>query len=149
MEVLAAFDPGLQGGVAFRDANGCFQAFPLPKVPRDLVNLIIKINPAESVIEAVGGYVGDEEKSTGSRMFRFGYNAGAPYWTLLTLGKRVRFVRPQKWQKALSLGTRNQYGDKWKGHLKTIASDLYPSTIVSLKTADALLILEAMLQKKI
>jgi hypothetical protein len=82
-------------------------------------------------------------------MFNFGYLAGAPYWTLLALGKRVRFVAPQKWQKALSVGTRNSYGEKWKNHLKTIASDLFPSITVSLKTADALLMLEAMCQRKI
>jgi hypothetical protein len=82
-------------------------------------------------------------------MFQFGYAAGGPYWTLLTLGLRVRFVRPQKWQKALSLGNRKTYGDQWKNHLKTNASDLFPSITVSLKTADALLMLEAMCQKKI
>ena len=149
MEVLAAFDPGRDGGVAWRDGTGSFQALPMPKVPRDLAQLIIQINPTDSIIEKVGGFTGEEEKSNGSRMFNFGYIAGAPYWTLLTLGKRVRFVAPQKWQKALSLGNRSTYGDKWKNHLKTIASDLFPSITVSLKTADALLMLEAMCQHKI
>lgn len=82
-------------------------------------------------------------------MFQFGYVAGAPYWTLLTLGKRVRFVRPQKWQKALSLGNRKTYGDQWKKHLKTNASDLFPSITVSYLTADALLMLEAMCRQAI
>ena len=149
MDILAAFDPGRGGGVAWRQADGSFQASPLPKTPKDLVQLIIKINPTDSLIEKVGGYIGDEEKSTGARMFQFGYNAGAPYWTLLTLGKRVRFVSPQKWQKSLSLGNRNQHGDKWKNHLKTVASDLFPSITVSLKTADALLMLEAMCRQMI
>lgn len=149
MEVLAAFDPGRDGGVAWRAANGSFQALPLPRVPRDLVKLITEINPTDSVIEQVGGYIGEKEKSTGARMFQFGYFAGAPYWTLLTLGKRVRFASPQKWQKALSLGNRQQYGPKWKNHLKTSASDLFPSITVSLKTADALLILEAMCRQMI
>jgi hypothetical protein len=149
MDVLAAFDPGKNGGVAWRDSEGNFQALPLPKIPRELVELIKKIHPTDSIIEAVGGYTGDEEKSTGARMFQFGYAAGGPYWTLLTLGLRVRFVTPQKWQKALSLGKRKTYGDQWKNHLKTNASDLFPSITVSLKTADALLMLEAMCQKKI
>lgn len=149
MEVLAAFDPGKGGGVSWRDAEGSFHAAAFPKVPRDLVQLVNDINPTDSVIEAVGGYIGDAEKSTGARMFQFGYYAGAPYWILLTLGKRVRFVTPQKWQRALSLGNRKTYGDKWKNHLKTIASDRFPSITVSLATADSLLMLDAMTRKLI
>jgi hypothetical protein len=149
MEVLAAFDPGKGGGVSWRDAEGSFHASAFPKVPRDLVQLVNDINPTDSVIEAVGGYQGDEEKSTGSRMFQFGYYAGAPYWILLTLGKRVRFVTPQKWQRSLSLGQRKTYGAKWKNHLKTIASDRFPLITVSLATADSLLMLDAMLRKLI
>jgi hypothetical protein len=149
MEVLAAFDPGKGGGVSWRDAQGSFQALALPKVPKDLVRLIETINPTDSIIETVGGYIGDDEKSKGSRMFQFGYYAGAPYWILLTLGKRVRFVTPQRWQRALNLGARQHYGDKWKNHLKTVASDRFPSITVSLATADALLMLDAMLRQLI
>lgn len=149
MEVLAAFDPGKGGGVSWRDDMGSFHAQPLPKVPKDLVRLVETINPSDSVIEAVGGYIGDEEKSTGARMFQFGYYAGAPYWILLTLGKRVRFVTPQKWQRSLNLGLRRTYGDKWKNHLKTVASDRFPSITVSLATADALLMLDAMTRQLI
>jgi hypothetical protein len=149
MEVLAAFDPGKGGGVSWRNSSGQFQAEPFPKVPRDLVNLIQKINPADSVIEKVGGFIGDTEKSTGARMFTFGYYAGAPYWILLTLGKRVRFVSPQKWQRALNLGIKQHYQDQWKNHLKTVASDRFPSITVSLATADSLLMLDAMLRQLI
>ena len=143
MEVIAAFDPGKGGGVSWRDSTGSVISAALPKVPRDLVQLIKEINPSESLIEKVGGFIGDEEKSTGARMFQFGYYAGAPYWTLLTLGLRVRFVPPQKWQKVLGLGNRKNHGEKWKNHLKTVASDLYPSITVTLATADSLLMLEA------
>jgi hypothetical protein len=149
MEVLAAFDPGKGGGVSWRDDMGSFHASAFPKVPRDLVQLVRTINPADSVIEAVGGYQGEEEKSTGARMFQFGYYAGGPYWILLTLGLRVRFVTPQKWQRVLSLGQRKNYGVKWKNHLKTVASDRFPSITVSLATADALLMLDAMTRQLI
>lgn len=149
MDVLAAFDPGKLGGVAWRNESGSIHTSAFPAVPRELSALIRTINPADSVIEKVGGFTGEEEKSNGSRMFNFGYAAGGPYWTLLALGLRVRFVSPQKWQKALSLGSRKTYGPKWKNHLKMIASDLNPSITVSLKTADALLMLEAMIKGKI
>jgi hypothetical protein len=138
-----AIDPGKNGGLAWMGMNGP-QAARWPKMPREAVELITTINPDDTLIEKVGGFIGDEEKAKGWTMFQFGYVAAAPYWILLTLGKRVRFVTPQKWQKALSVGNRQSYGPKWKNHLKTLASELYPSIGVSLATADALLMLEAM-----
>lgn len=139
-----AIDPGKNGGLAWKSENGVIRAERFPKIPRNLVELLKAINPDDTIIEKVGGFAGDEEKAKGWRMFQFGYYAGAPYWTLLALGKRVRFVTPQKWQKALSVGARTTYGEQWKNHLKTLASDLFPSIPVSLATADALLMLEAM-----
>jgi hypothetical protein len=138
-----AIDPGKNGGLAWI-TEGEVKAERMPRLPRDLTALLKTINPKDTIIEKVGGYIGEEEKATGWKMFQFGYVAGAPYWILLTLGKRVRFVTPQKWQKALSVGTRATYGQAWKNHLKTLASDLYPSITVSLSIADALLMLEAM-----
>jgi len=144
MNTQMAVDPGKNGGIAWRSMDGEPRAARWPKLPRDAVKLITEIDPTDTVIEKVGGYIGDEEKAKGWMMFQFGYMAGGPYWILLTLGKRVRFVTPQKWQRALSVGTRETYRQGWKNHLKSIASDLYPSITVSLATADALLMLEAM-----
>jgi hypothetical protein len=143
MNTLLAIDPGRNGGLAWL-SMGAVKAAPWPKLPHEAVDLLRFINPDDTIIEKVGGFAGDEQKANGWRMFQFGYIAGGPYWILLALGKRVRFVTPQKWQKALSVGNRDTYGPQWKNHLKTLASDLYPSITVSLATADSLLILEAM-----
>jgi hypothetical protein len=143
MNTLLAIDPGKNGGLAWL-SMGAVKSERMPKIPKDLAELLKTINPDDTIIEKVGGFAGDEQKANGWRMFQFGYIAGAPYWILLALGKRVRFVTPQKWQHALSVGNRDTYGTQWKNHLKTLASDLYPSITVSLATADSLLILEAM-----
>jgi hypothetical protein len=143
MNVLLAIDPGKNGGLAWTEADGVKVA-RWPRLPREAVQLIKTIGPDDTVIEKVGGFAGDEEKAKGWKMFQFGYIAAAPYWILLTLGARVRFVTPQKWQRALSVGNRETYGSQWKNHLKILASDLYPSITVSLAVADSLLILEAM-----
>lgn len=145
MTTHLAIDPGKGGGLAWRSANDArVQAARWPKLPREAVELLSRINPDDTLIEKVGGFAGDEEKAKGWKMFQFGYIAGGPYWILLALGKRVRFVTPQKWQRALSVGNRETYGDQWKNHLKTVASELFPGIQVSLATADALLMLEAM-----
>src|SRR5215475_12471672 len=144
MNTLLAIDPGKNGGLAWSLENGEERTERFPKLPRSLAPLLKEINPADTVIEKVGGFIGDEEKAKGWKMFQFGYIAGAPYWTLLALGLRVRFVTSQKWQRALSLGNRVNFGDGWKKHLQTVASDLFPTLTVTLATADALLMLEAM-----
>ena len=59
------------------------------------------------------------------------------------LGYRVELLKPQAWQKALSLGSKATHGARWKAHLRGRAQSLNPHLTVTLKTADALLILEA------
>jgi len=57
---------------------------------------------------------------------------------------RVELVRPQKWQKALGLGSASGCASKteWKNKLKAAAQRLYPHLKPTLATADALLILD-------
>jgi hypothetical protein len=45
-------------------------------------------------------------------------------------------------------GEKKSHGPRWKAHLKGRAQALYPNLSVTLKTADALLILEAGLKMK-
>jgi hypothetical protein len=56
---------------------------------------------------------------------------------------RIEYLPPKKWQQALGLGDKKTHGNRWKAHLKGRAQALYPQLTVTLKTADALLILEA------
>lgn len=52
-------------------------------------------------------------------------------------------VTPQKWQKALQLGTKgNKSNTEWKNKLKARAQQLFPNVPMTLAVADALLILE-------
>ena len=53
-------------------------------------------------------------------------------------------MRPQDWQKGFGLGTASACASKriWKNKLKAEAQRRFPHLNVTLKTADALLILE-------
>ena len=77
-------------------------------------------------------------------MFNFGRNFGFLLGTLAGLYIRTELITPQKWQKALGLGTsKGMKPTEWKNKLKAEAPRLFPDIKVTLKTADALLILEA------
>ncbi|HEV7926093.1 MAG TPA: hypothetical protein VGR14_12095, partial [Verrucomicrobiae bacterium] len=95
-----------------------------------------------AIVEEVGGYIGKAQP--GSTAFKFGRNFGFILGVLQTLGIRVELVRPQKWQKALSLGSATGCASKteWKNKLKASAQRLYPHLKPTLATADALLILD-------
>jgi hypothetical protein len=61
----------------------------------------------------------------------------------LEIAFRIELLRPQSWQKALGLGTSGNLKPKdWKNKLKTKTQELFPHCSVTLKTADALLLLE-------
>ena len=104
--------------------------------------------PGETVafLEEVAGFVGKQQP--GSAMFKFGRSFGFIIGVLEALGVRIELVRPQKWQKPLSLGTASTCASRseWKNKLKACAQRLHPSLKPTLATADALLILEYGLQ---
>ena len=56
---------------------------------------------------------------------------------------RVEYLKPDWWQKQLRLGKSADHGDRWKAHLKGRAQALFTRLEVTIKTADALLMLEA------
>jgi len=77
-------------------------------------------------------------------MFNFGRNHGFTLGLLSALYIRTELITPQQWQKRLFLGTSKGMSPvQWKNKLKAEAQRLYPDIKVTLKTADALLILEA------
>lgn len=139
-------DPGLSGGLAWKTPKeiGCKS---MPETEGDLVAFLkgFKLSCVDSipeaVVEEVGGFIGKFQ--TGSSMFVFGRNFGVILGSLQALGFRVRLVRPQKWQGALGLGnSRGMAPGAWKNKLKARAQQLFPEQKVTLKTADALLLLE-------
>ena len=148
MNTTVAIDPGASGGIVIESSRGVV-AHAMPGTEGDIVNLLSSaVRAAEgvsirAVVEQVGGYAGGAGQP-GSAMFRFGQNFGFLLGVLAALRVRVELVRPQAWQKALSLGTSKIHASKtaWKNHLKSRAQQLFPNQTVTLKTADALLLLE-------
>lgn len=153
MSTLIAIDPGHSGGIAFQLNDQGPQAVPMPHTEGDTVDLLrgLASNPAQTiaVVEQVGGYLSGHPQP-GSAMFKFGRNFGFILGVLQTLGVRVELVRPQAWQKALSLGNSKDSSDKaaWKGKLKAEAQRLYPGLKPTFATADALLLLEFALRRR-
>jgi hypothetical protein len=143
---VIGIDPGVSGGVAFKREGQAAEAVAMPNTEGDLVALLrqLAVEPANTVafVEEVSGYAGSQQP--GSRMFTFGRNFGFIVGVLQTLGVRVELVRPQRWQKALALGTASGCSTKtiWKNKLKACAQRLYPHLRVTLQISDALLILE-------
>lgn len=151
--VILAIDPGKSGGIAYyTPADGSkparAYAYPMPDTPggvlellRDAVAVAGGPERVEVFLESVSGYAGGPGQP-GSAMFRFGEGFGFIQGACMALGVSVALVHPQRWQKALALGTRGAT-DKaaWKRKLRAAAERLFPSLRVTLKTADALLIL--------
>lgn len=163
--ILLAVDPGKAGG--FASWNGALlNQFQMPETQGDLVNLIRAIGNGEpdkvAVIEEVVVFFNEDKGGEGDTaeaqakaqgrkvgmairrskmMTNYGFLLGA----LMMAGWRVETVRPQQWQKSLSLGSKKDSGSDtaWKNKLKSVAQRLYPQMKkVTLGTADALLILE-------
>lgn len=150
-EITVAIDPGANGGIAWHFERSVVSA-NLPETPHELTELFQELQREGAVrlhLEEVGGYAGGAG-SPGSAMFNFGRNYGQILGVAAALGIPVELVRPQKWQKALSLGTSaGLTKTQWKNKLKARAAQLFPEQKVTLLTADALLILHAALKKLI
>jgi hypothetical protein len=152
---MIAIDPGASGGIAFKfgDVAG---AFPMPDTDREIADVFIPnmfgtrfpIGMGETQRPRVA-YLEDLIKFTGrnmpsSSMAVYAGNFGFIKGVLTALGYRIVLVHPKTWQKALSLGSAaGLTKTQWKNKLKQRAEELFPQIKVTLKTADALLILEA------
>ena len=147
---IIGIDPGASGGIAWVLSNksidqsiGCKG---MPDTETDIIDLIRSIVAKDIdtlvVIEEVGGFCGVGQP--GSAMFKFGFSAGFLRGVVMAFGCRVEIVRPQKWQKHFSLGTSKQAGGKseWKRKLKAEAQRRYPALDITLKTADAVLLMD-------
>lgn len=149
MKTMVAIDPGQSGGVAVRQFGRTF-CHAMPGTPGDVVELFASLQSAAAVeaeemvcvIEEVSGFAGKAQP--GSAMFTFGEQYGFVQGVVQALGIRLVRVRPQVWQKAFALGTASRCASKteWKNKLKAEAQRRFPQIKVTLKTADALLILD-------
>ena len=139
---LLAIDPGKSGGIAYTDTDGSVHAVPMPETVADMERLLRVLVCPETVcfIEDLPMYLGKMNLRSTAVLFR---NFGQIEGVLAVLKCRVEYLKPDWWQKQLRLGKSADYGDRWKAHLKGRAQALFPRLEVTLKTADALLILEA------
>jgi hypothetical protein len=139
---IIAIDPGLSGGIAYTDANGSVCCAAMPPTQGDVRDLVEQLATGETiaVLEQQNGFVA---QAGPGHMFTFGEGYGFIQGVLAALRVRLELVRPQEWQKALGMGSKKNYpGRLWKNHLKEEAQRLFPTLDITLKTADALLLLE-------
>ena len=142
---IIAIDPGASGGIALSHLGG-IRVIPMPKTEGDVLDALRDMDtgdrPLSCFIEEVGGYVGGEQP--GSAMFRFGMGVGFLRGVVMALGMKLIPVRPQVWQKMFALGKASGCASKtvWKNKLKAEAQRRFPELKVTLKTCDALLLLE-------
>jgi crossover junction endodeoxyribonuclease RuvC len=149
MRTILAIDPGLSGGVAV-SWFGKTDCWAMPETEGDLLERLREIKRVAGlegdelvcVLEEVSGFAGKAQP--GSAMFRFGEHFGFIKGAVQALEIRLVLVRPQVWQKGFGLGTASSCASKtiWKNKLKAEAQRRFPHLNVTLKTADALLILE-------
>jgi hypothetical protein len=149
-----AIDPGVGGGIAYTDTDGSIHALPMPETLHDLDTqfqiLVTRaagpVFPTSIVfLEELPKFAGKMSGSSMATMFR---NYGRIEGILAAYGARIEYLPPKKWQQTLGLGDKKTHGARWKAHLKGRAQALFPKLSVTLKTADALLILEAGLKMK-
>jgi len=142
MKRILAIDPGASGGLAYLGANGIILD-SMPATDQDVSILVMDRLAISDVvyIEKVGGYVGGKG-APGSSMFNFGRNVGFLHGLIAASKTRCIEVPPQRWQKTLGAGTKATHGTRWKAHLKGIAQQRQPGLVITLKTADAVLLLE-------
>ena len=152
MKVTIGIDPGKSGGYAI--AWGGLQDVKLHSIGEDFefVEHIQDlqdhplITSLEAVVELVPPYVGKNIPSSSS--FKLGKNCGFLEGVLRMAEIPFTLVRPQEWQKGLSGLTKLTSG-KRKKVLMNHAKQFFPSTKgITLKTADAILILRHFLINK-
>lgn len=143
-----AIDPGRVGGIAIGWKQSV-EFYPMPDPITDIADIIkpalamaaIELMEVYCVIEKVGGFMGQNQP--GNAMFNFGENYGFLTGYLYALNIPFERIRPQQWQKYFELGTVKSAGGKgpWKKKLQQRARELFPGEKITLKTADAALLL--------
>lgn len=170
MRTVIAIDPGASGGICAR-ADGTFLAYPMPETRGDTISLLwnLAITGERPIVymEKIASFA--VPGSGGSAMFEFGRAVERPGAILETLGVPIIEITPQHWQRGLQLGKSNRvkitadmnedqrsrtkalntiYKRDWKNKLKAEAQRRFPQLGITLRTADAALILAYALQSE-
>lgn len=138
-----AIDPGASGGIAWTEPECGTNAIGMPDTVVDIADhlryLFIQKGCRTAFLEEIPKFAGPN----GAAMIKLGIRYGEIRGILATLGLKVVELPPKLWQKTLGLGGKATHGTRWKAYLKEKAQAYHPQLTVTLKTADALLILEA------
>ena len=137
-------DCGVNGGLATWD-KGEIETFRMPDdegIKATIQRVIHTTSECTKVwIEDVPSFAGVNR--TGSSQFIFGHNFGLVKGILEGLGHDYTLVRPAVWMKAIYAGKKGQRSYvQWKRHLKSLAANIFAPLKPTLKTADALLIMQ-------
>lgn len=141
---IIAIDPGQSGGIAF-EIDGKLAADSMPSTTADLIDHLRSLSQFTPgvvvVIEELVKFAGKDQ--SGSSSIVYGKNYGIIEGVCMALGLRLEKVRAQQWQGNMGLKRAKKLKQsEWKNKLKARAQELFPGMTVTLKTADALLILE-------
>lgn len=147
--VIMAVDPGFSGGVAWIDCNGQKHVQNMPDTPRGILDLFRQVfepvpfpDCIDNVcyLEDVGHGIGGQSSSATAKFAR---HNGHLEMALMALDVKIVKIIPSKWEKTMGIGKSSDCTSKaeWKRRLKQKAEELYPMFKVTLKNADALLIL--------
>jgi len=139
-------DPGQSGGLAQLDSEGVVSLNPMPVTERDIFEWF---DPwigepfayPFACIEKVHAMPQQGVSST----FKFGVGYGGLRMALIAAGVPFEEVTPRAWQKALGIPPRKVKRESktlFKSRLKAKAQQLFPQERITLKTCDALLIME-------
>lgn len=145
MPLMIACDPGASGGFAWTDGES-FDCTAMPPTDVDVIELLAhlstKAKDVSMFLEQPPPFAGKLIPSSAS--FKLGNNHGIVLGASLACGFKLHRVRPQAWMSAHPVGTKgDRTTSQWKNVLKGRAQELFPTCSVTLKTADALLILDA------
>lgn len=141
---LIAIDPGASGGIAWRDSDSKACCVPMPQTHGDLLMLLRERlrndSDAAVYLEQLVKFAGP--KLPGSTMAVYAASWGTIKGMVMALGAPLHLVNAKEWQKSLGFGrAKNGSKAEWKRKLRGKAQELYPHLEVTLKTADALLML--------
>ena len=143
---ILAIDPGLSGGIAYTHPDGTFHGVqPMPDTEPEIFRFLLSVaySPCTIFIEEVPWILSSGAKHNAAGRAKLHANTGFIRGVFAYFANPIRRVRPQDWQKSLGLQNVDRLSySEWKKHLKEKAQALYPRIKVTLKTADALLILE-------
>jgi hypothetical protein len=128
--MIAAFDPGASGGVAFYSDK--YEAQNLPKNGKEWALLVERLKECETI------YVENLWSTPHRRHLANWVLSGSFHQIMMAIelsGKKATLVTPENWQKRLGVKLPKEYNEK-KRQLAEIAKTFYPKA--TLKTADAI-----------